>query len=39
MDSLSRVATEILGLEQEGNTEMMAMEDEDNTTEDDTRGK
>ncbi len=45
MDSLShgsrrswiRVGTEILGLEQEGNTEMM--EDEDNTTEDDTRGK
>ncbi len=25
------VATEILGLEQEGNTEMTAMEDEDNT--------
>ncbi len=44
MDSLShgsrrswiRVGTEILGLEQEGNTEM---EDEHNTTEDDTRGK
>ncbi len=25
------VATEIIGLEQEGNTEMTAMEDEDNT--------
>ncbi len=26
-----RVATEILGLEQEGNTEMTAMEDKENT--------
>ncbi len=26
-----RAATKILGLEQEGNTEMTAMEDEDNT--------